>query len=62
MVGLPVTSSTPKKTLEVILQKTKVGHVVLLEKLSIKSIIFFFFLGPHPQHMEVPMLGVELEL
>ena len=23
---------------------------------------FFVFLGPHPQHMEVPRLGVELEL
>ena len=22
----------------------------------------FFFLGPHPQHMEVPRLGVESEL
>ena len=25
-------------------------------------IYFFFFLGPHLQHMEVPRLGVELEL
>ena len=24
--------------------------------------LFFVFLGPHLQHMEVPMLGVELEL
>ena len=23
---------------------------------------FFVFLGPHPRHMEVPRLGVELEL
>ena len=23
---------------------------------------FFFFLGPHPWHMEVPRLGVELKL
>ena len=23
---------------------------------------FFFFLGPHLQHMEVPRLGAELEL
>ena len=23
---------------------------------------FFFFLGPHPRHMEVPRLGVQLEL
>ena len=22
----------------------------------------FFFLGPHPRHMEIPRLGVELEL
>ena len=25
-------------------------------------IFFFFFLGPHPWHMEVPRLGAELEL
>ena len=24
--------------------------------------IYFCFLGPHPQHIEVPRLGVELEL
>ena len=24
--------------------------------------ISFFFLGPHPQHVEVPRLGIELEL
>ena len=24
--------------------------------------IFFFFLGPYPQHMEIPRLGVESEL
>ena len=23
------------------------------------SLFFFFFLGPHPRHMEVPRLGVE---
>ena len=23
---------------------------------------FFVFLGPHPQHMEIPRLGVESEL
>ena len=27
-----------------------------------KKIYFFFFLGPHPWHREVPRLGVELEL
>ena len=26
------------------------------------SVLFCCFLGPHPQHMEVPRLGVELEL
>ena len=26
------------------------------------SIFFFFFLQPHPQQMEVPRLGVKLEL
>ncbi|MBL0864785.1 hypothetical protein IBN19_04856 [Escherichia coli] len=25
-------------------------------------LVFLPFLGPHPQHMEVPRLGVELEL
>ena len=24
--------------------------------------LFFIFLGPHPGHLEVPRLGVELEL
>ena len=26
------------------------------------TIFFFFFLGTHPRHMEVPRLGVKLEL
>ena len=26
------------------------------------DILFFLFLGPHLQHMEVPRLGIELEL
>ena len=26
------------------------------------QILFIFFLGPHPQHIEVPRLGVQLEL
>ena len=30
--------------------------------LCLAFMIFFFFLGPHPQHMEVPRLGVKLEL
>ena len=25
-------------------------------------IIFFFFLGPHPRHMDIARLGAELEL
>ena len=29
---------------------------------SFEIIIIFFFLGPHLWHMEVPRLGVELEL
>ena len=35
------------------------GHMV-----SSKEFFFFFFcfLGPHPQHMEVPRLGVKSEL
>lgn len=32
------------------------SHVVL------KITLFFFFLGPQVQHVEVPRLGVELEL
>ena len=27
-----------------------------------QELLFFVFLGPHPQHMEVPRLGVESEL
>ena len=27
---------------------------------SMRTWFFFFFLGPHPRHMEVPRLGVEL--
>ena len=46
------------KTLKYIVEK-------LQENLLARGVgIFFFFafLGPHPQHMEVPGLGVELEL
>ena len=54
-----------------------VGHYLLIschfgwilvscfgERLSVISDLFFlsFFIGPHPQHMEVPRLGVESEL
>ena len=30
--------------------------------LRVCNTLFFFFLGPHPWHMEVPTLGVESEL
>ena len=33
------------------------GFVLVFE-----GYLFFFFLGPYPRHMEVPRLGVELEL
>ena len=55
-----------------------ISHMVLLTRetvkincsLTVKSSrlsffflsFFFIFLGPHPQHMEVPRLGIELEL
>ena len=29
---------------------------------SVAAFFFLVFLGPHPQHMEVPRLGVESEL
>ena len=32
------------------------------QNLSISLLLFFFFLGPHLQHMEVPGLGAESEL
>ena len=35
-------------------------HVFLM--FSLFFLFFFVFLGPHPQHMEVPRPGVELEL
>ena len=41
--------------------------LIMLLSISIKDILNFFFsffgfLGPHPWHMEVPRLGVKLEL
>ena len=30
--------------------------------LCFETLFFFFFFGPHSQHMEVPELGVKLEL
>ena len=39
-------------------------HFAVNLKLLLKSLLnfFFVFLGPHPEHMEVPRLGVESEL
>ena len=40
-----------------------VGKAGIFEKKEkLISLFFFSFLGPHPQHMEVPRLGVESEL
>ena len=37
--------------------------VILTHFLGFGVVVFFFvFLGPHPQHMEVPRLGVESEM
>ena len=36
--------------------------VVVGKSLSLSLSFFFLLLGPHPWHMEVPRLGVELEL
>ena len=38
------------------------GSLPYWHYLVIAPVIFFFFLGPHLRHMEVPRLGVELEL
>ena len=37
-------------------------HKYLFFFLSFSLPLFFFFLGPHLQHMEVPMLEIQLEL
>jgi len=34
----------------------------LTHKHAISFLFFLVFLGPHPQHVDVPRLGVELEL
>ena len=39
-----------------------VGTVVPVALRATESFFFFFFLGPHQQHMETPRLGVESEL
>ena len=35
---------------------------IMLESFGFIYLFIFIFLGPHLQHMEVPRLGVELEL
>ena len=40
----------------------KLCNLVALEFTSLFCHFYFFFLGPHLQHMEVPGLGVKLEL
>ena len=39
-------------------------HIVGTQQIFVKQSFnfFFYFLGLHPQHMEVPRLGVQLEL
>ena len=37
-------------------------RVVLGNVIITYCLFFFFFLGPHPRHMEVPRLGAESEL
>ena len=41
---------------------SKVTQYIHILFLSFFLSFFFFFLGPHPRHMEVPRLGVESEL
>ena len=42
------------------LQPCCVQHVTLFVFMALY--LFFVFLGPHPHHMEVPRLGIKLEL
>ena len=66
--GTPYAEGWPKKKafpLYALLQR--LGFILFLKLLldiTIFSSFFVFclFLGPHPRHMEVPGLGVELEL
>ena len=44
------------------LSKTKDPKVLRLIQPPYFFFFLFFFFGPYPQHMEVPWLGVELEL
>ena len=38
------------------------GHCLIQEILAITFFFFFFFSGPQLRHLEVPRLGVNLEL
>ena len=42
----------------------KYGHTIreYCEQLYANKFFFFCFSGPHPQHMEVPRLGIKSEL
>ena len=38
------------------------SNILIKRNLFIYFLYIFFFLGPHPRHMEDPRLGIELEL
>ena len=38
------------------------SHILSMDAILVFFSFFFVFLGPHPWHMEVPRLGIELEL
>ena len=41
---------------------SSMGTVISIPNLFFFPVFFFFFLGPHPCHMEIPRRGVQLEL
>ena len=50
--------------LELLLSPTRqlLNDIYLTKDTFFSSFLFFFFLGPYSQHMEVPRPGIELEL
>ena len=54
--------SVPKVWYKMDILETLTTSYTSLIYMSTSLIIFFFFLGPSPQHMEVSRLGVALEL
>ena len=52
----------PEIRLSFCLRKTWVGKLDPFWKSFFNFFFSFYFLGPHPEHMEVPRLGVESEL